>query len=154
MDIINTDIVKSAQDIFWQEMPDYGILSAKPVLVLSAPFAAGGPEEEQLNGILRSGCQLTEGQYNVLQLQAGEQVAWHKLRETLQPKVVLLFNVIPSQLGIASLFRLNEINRFDSSFWVPTFSLAQVIEDKNVKGNLWNNALKPLFVGKVHGTLV
>ncbi len=154
MDIINTDIILSAHDVFWETAQQAENLSRKPVLIISTPFMPGDAESAQLDGILKAGCQLNESQYNIIYLKDSEQVAWHKLRDALQPKVVLLFNVMPSQLGIAALFRLSEINRFDDGYWVPTLSLAQVIEDKALKGNLWNNALKRLFVEKLHGDLV
>ena len=154
MDIINTEIIRSTQDVFWDAVPQLLGLGAKPVLIISTPFVTGDAESEQLKGILTSGCQLNDSQYNIMHLAEGEHVAWHKLRDELQPKIVLLFNVMPAQLGISSLFRLNEINRFADGYWIPSLSLNQIIADKALKASLWNNALKPLFVGKQHGELV
>ena len=154
MNIINTDIVTSANDVFWQSPAATTYMDARPVLVVSSEYAAGSAEEEQLTGILGAGCRLLTEQYNIITLAPGQQMPWHKLREQLQPNVVLLFNVSPQQLGISALFRLNEINRFDGAFWAPTLSLTQVMQDKALKGQIWNNALKPLFVDKVKGDVL
>ncbi len=117
-------------------------------------YLPGSAEDDQLRAIITSGCKLEESNYNLVLLDAGEQIAWTKLRDQLQPKVVLLFNVSPAQLGISALFRINEINNFDNVRWVPTISLDRLIQDKEFKSNLWNNALKPLFVNKIHGEIV
>ncbi len=154
MNILNTDIIKSEQDIFWQKPGQAHSLSPKPVLIISTPFQSGDAESQQLDGILKAGCKLDEAQYNIVHVAEGEKMSWYQLKESLQPRVVLLFNVLPSQLGIGSLFMLNEINRFADGFWVPTLSLSQIMEDKVLKGNLWNKALKLLFADKKHGELV
>ncbi len=153
MDILNTDIIKSTQDIFWEPASQALGLLPKPVLIISTPFQPGDAESQQLEGILKAGCKLNEAQYNIIHVAEGEKVSWYQLKESLRPRVVLLFNVLPSQLGIGSLFLLNEINRFADGFWVPTLSLAQISEDKTLKSNLWNKALKPLFADKMHGEL-
>lgn len=154
MNILNTDIIKSTQDVFWEEISQIDGFGPKPVLILSAAYESGSSEEDQLNAIIKAGCKLTEQQYNLVLLNEYDQVSWRKLREDLHPKVVLLFNISLSQLGIAALLRINELNNFDSCFWVPTISLERLAQDKELKGYLWNNALKPLFVTKTHGEIV
>ncbi len=154
MNIINTDIIKSDQDVFWKNSPLLAELSYRPVLVLTSEFEHGSLEEEQLIGILKSGCRLLEDQYNLIQLKEDTKVAWHMMREQLEPRVVLLFNISPAQLGIAALLRLNEINNFDDCYWVPSLSLGQLAQDKALKGQLWTSGLKPLFVDKIHGEVL
>lgn len=154
MNIINTDIVNGDYDIFWNMPAEIQDMEPRPVLVLTADYAAGSAEEEQLTGILSSGCRLMSTNYNIIKFPADMKTAWHKLRDKLEPRVVLLFNIHPQQLGISALFRLNEINSFDNCYWAPTLSLTQMIQDKVLKGQIWNNALKPLFVDKVHGDLL
>ena len=154
MNIINTEVITNAQDVFWQAPVATTYMEARPVLVISADYGAGSAEEEQLTGILGAGCRLLTEQYNIITLAPDQQMAWHRLREQLQPNVVLLFNVSPQQLGISALFRLNEINSFDGAFWAPSLSLTQIMQDKALKGHIWNNALKPLFVDKAKGDVL
>ena len=154
MKIINTDIVTAEQDIFWNNIPRIERLTVRPVLILSPAFEEQSTEADQLNSILKAGCKLNEEQYNIILLKDGEKLSWYRLREQLAPKIILLFNVLPAQLGISSLFRFNDINNFDKCLWVPTVSLQILIQDKTLKGQLWNNALKPLFDTKVHGDIV
>ena len=154
MNILNTDIIKNDQDVFWENSPLLTGLAYRPVLVLTTQFEHGSLEEEQLIGILKSGCRLMEEQYNLLQFKEDTKVAWHQMRELVEPRVVLLFNISPAQLGIAALLRLNEINSFDDCYWVPSLSLGQLAQDKALKGQLWSNGLKPLFVDKIRGEVL
>ncbi len=152
--IINTSIITSDQDVFWASFPAAEGMEPRPVLIISHDFQQGSAEEDQLNGIIRAGCKLTEDKYNVIQLKGGENAPWVQIREHLRPSVVLLFGISPSQLGISALFRLNEVNKFNQRIWVPTVSLSHLMQDKNLKGQLWNNALKPVFEGKAHGDVL
>lgn len=154
MNIINTDIVQNKHDAFWENPGQLDGLMYSPILILTSEYTNGSAEEEQLFGILKSGCRLLEHQYNVVQLQPETNIAWHKIREQLEPRVVLLFNISPAQLGISALLRLNEINSFDNTYWVPTLSLAHLIQDKALKNQFWLNGLKPLFVEKVKGEVL
>lgn len=153
MQLINTDIVKPHTDIFWQQPASISGLAPGPVLAITAAFA-NQPEYDQLTGILKAGCKLGEQHYNVVQMAAGEQIAWYRIRQALQPKVVLLFNIFPIQLGISALFRLNEVNKFDGVLFIPSVPLGLLITDKTAKGQLWNNALKPVFEGQAYGNLI
>ncbi len=152
--IINTQIVPLSQDVFWAEFPGIKSMQPRPVLVLAPPFSPGSAEEEQLNGILRAGCKLTEQHYNLVHIEPSAAAPWHQLRDTLQPKVILLFGVSPEQLGIRALFKLNDINQFDRLYWIPAVSLSHLQQDKTQKGLLWNNALKPFFETKVRGDVL
>ena len=154
MNILNTDIVNSTEDIYWDEIPRISQNQPKPVLILSAEYLPGSNEDDQLRAIMNAGCKLTADQYNVVLMTPNEKIAWRQLRQAVQPRVVLLFNVTPANLGISALFRLNELNNFDGCFWIPTFSLERISQDKELKGYLWNNSLKPLFVNKTHGEIV
>lgn len=151
MNLIKTDIISSREDAFWEQPAAALYLEPRPVLVLTSDLTPGSGEEEQLRGILSSGCRLLTEQYHVIEAGPNDRMAWHKLREQLQPRVVLLFNVSPQQLGVSALFRLNDVNNFDDARWVPSFPLSRIMQDTAVKGELWNNALKPLFVDKKYG---
>ena len=152
VNIIKSDIVLPQYDVLWE---DIGSLlpgcHPKPVLVLVKRFADNSQEAAQLQKML-DGCKLTETQYNVVQLGDGQQAAWHKLREELQPKIIFMIGVMPAQLGISAMFQLNVPNRFGDCIWLPTLSLSELnrIGD-DVKKPLWNNGMQPIFVSKAYG---
>lgn len=152
--VINTDVIPATQDALWDTQPADGMLAGRPVLVICPAFTPGSGEEEQLTGILSAGCKLTNEHYDLLQLAPDHKMAWWQIKKKTQPKVVLLFGLHPQQLGIGSLFRLSEVNNFDGCKWVPAYPLGQLIQDKAAKGQLWNNALKPIFEQKIYGNIV
>lgn len=146
--IITSEVIKSEQDVFWEDISAViGELPHKKVLIISTAFAAGSDSETQLQKMLGA-CQLTDADYNTIQLDEGQQVAWNKMRDLLQPEVILLVGVMPKDLGISALFRLNSVNNFDGIKWIPTLSLPNLEQQPNAKKELWLQALKPLFVDK------
>lgn len=146
--IITSEVIKSEQDVFWEDISAViGELPHKKVLIISTAFAAGSDSETQLQKMLGA-CQLTDADYNTIQLDEGQQVAWNKMRDLLQPEVILLVGVMPKDLGISALFRLNSVNNFDGIKWIPTLSLPNLEQQPNTKKELWLQALKPLFVDK------
>lgn len=146
--IITSEVIKSEQDVFWEDISAViGELPHKKVLIISSAFAAGSDSETQLQKMLGA-CQLTDADYNTIQLDEGQQVAWNKMRDLLQPEEILLVGVMPKDLGISALFRLNSVNNFDGIKWIPTLSLPNLEQQPNAKKELWLQALKPLFVDK------
>jgi hypothetical protein len=153
MQLINTEIVHPRTDIFWQQPPEMQTATPRPVLVVTTAFN-NQAEEEQLTGILQTGCKLNVAQYQLIQLPAGGQLPWYRLKASLQPRVVLLFHIYPAQLGVSALFRFSEVNKFDGALWIPAAPLGQLISDKALKGQLWNNALKPVFENQAYGNML
>lgn len=146
MNLINSKTVSSSEDIFWNDIPGkWEVLAPRPVLVLAAPYKTAGLEEETLIKML-SGCALTQDKYHILQIENGEQVAWHMLRDKLDPQQVILLGVEPGQLGISALFRFNEMNRFNDRTFIPSLSLQQMQQYPEAKKALWVQALKPCFL--------
>jgi len=146
--ILNTEIIDTETDIFWDNKPDItGDMQPKEVLIVSVIFDEGSAQETQLNKILEA-CKLNQDKYNIIQLPENAKVAWHQLKNTLQPEVVLVFGVHPRDLGISALFRLNSVNNFDGITVVPTLSLHNLEQEPQAKKDLWVNALKPLFADK------
>lgn len=143
MNIIKTDIIDSATDIFWNPIDSDNIEAGK-VLVITYNFQPGSPEEQQLKKIMDA-CKLPADNYNLLQLAENQKLAWHQIKSLYKPGIVLVFGVHPQQLGISALFRLNAPNRFDGATWVPSLSLAELEVQPQAKKDLWGNALKPLF---------
>jgi hypothetical protein len=144
--IINTDIIDPAIDNFFAENGKLNDLPQRGVLVLVQSFR-NTSEEGQLQKMLQA-CQLTPADYNLVTLNAGEQLSWQQLREKLNPSIVFLLGVLPVQLGISALFRLNEPNRFDDKTWLPTLAISDLEQHAEVKKQLWVSGMKPIFVDK------
>ena len=146
-DIIKSDIVDAQWNPLWDDIAAHiKDISTKPVLVLSTKYDAGSAEETQLVKMLQA-CKLTTEQYNVIQLAEDQKIAWHKLKEELKPEKILLLGIHPRQLGISALFGLNEVNHFGDCMFIPTLSLNELGKQDEMKKQLWNNGLKPTFVG-------
>lgn len=146
--IISSEIIQTEQDVFWEDLSAVlGELPHKNVLIISAAYGAGSDNEAQLLKMLGA-CQLSDADYNIIQLEQGKQMSWNRLRELTKPEAALLVGVLPKRLGIAALFRLNSVNNFDGIKWIPTLSLPELEQQPNAKKELWLQALKPLFVDK------
>lgn len=143
--IINTEIIDTETDVFWHSnTTSYENVSPKNILILSKKFDEQSAEHSQLIKILDA-CKLKSDAYNLLQFAENEKKAWHQLKVSAQPSVVILFGIHPTNLGVSALFRLNGINNFDGVTWIPTLSLQDLEQQPQAKKNLWGNALKPLF---------
>jgi hypothetical protein len=146
-DIITSKIVHTDWDVFWNELTEN--LPQKSVLIITTPIAADSNEEVQLKKILQA-CALTENEYNILQVNNNQLIAWNKIREQANPKTILLFGVLPHQLGISALFRLHEVNRFNDCLWIPSISLTELEKFPQTKKHLWTEAFKPVFIDKIY----
>jgi hypothetical protein len=151
-DIIRTDIIKEEWDIFWRDTHIEQDETAKTILIVSSPYQPGSSEETQLNKMLQA-CTLTAAQYRIIRLPEEENISWHRLREKLNPKVVLLVGVLPRQLGIAALLNINAPNRFNDCIWIPTLSVSELEQQPEMKKQLWISGLKPVFVDKSFGDI-
>ncbi len=146
--IIQSKIISSEWDAFWLDLDaNAAQLAPKDVLVLSLPYSAGSAEDVQLQKMLQA-CQLNDAVYHILQLSEDRFTAWHKLKDQLQPKQVLLLGITPAQLGISVMFRLFGPNRFNDCIWIPGLSLTEMEKQPDSKKQLWVNGLKPVFVDK------
>ncbi|OSZ78487.1 hypothetical protein CAP35_09610 [Chitinophagaceae bacterium IBVUCB1] len=149
-DIIQSDIVKQQQDVYWQPLTD-GV-PAQPVklLVITTPLTVNSAEEAQLQKIIQA-CKLDATDYYIYTLEHA--TAWHQLRDRLQPQAVLLFGVLPQQLGISAMFGLYHPNRFDDAIWIPSISIAEMEKHPDTKKQLWVDGLKPVFIDKTIGNI-
>jgi len=151
MNIIKSDLVDIKYDAFWEDVAAITIEAGpKSVLVVINDHEQGSQEQVQLQKMLEA-CKLTPAQYNIVKVKTGQLVAWHKLRELLDPKVVFLFGILPAQLGISALFRLNEPNRFNDRIWLPSISIAEQEQFPDLKKQLWVSGMKPVFIDKAFG---
>ena len=146
MNIIKSDVVSPKFDVLWDNIADITAgLVPKDVLIIVKTFALESAEKGQLLKMLEA-CKLAAEQYNIIQLDNDKMVAWHQLRERLDPKIIFLIGILPSQLGISSLFRLNAPNRFNDRVWLATVSLSELEQNKALKQQLWTDGMKPVFV--------
>lgn len=154
MNIINSDILTTQYDVFWQDAHTFtATLHPAPVLVVTAPLQSGSAEQVQLQKMIDA-CKLSYSQYNIVSIPAGTQVAWHKLRAALQPNVVLLLGIVPATLGISALMKYCEPNRFDDVIWLPAPSVENLANQPEVKKQLWNQAMKPVFIDMAYGDIL
>lgn len=148
--IISSDIISKQEDIYWNDLSEIPeAVQGISLLVLSKPFT-NQQEESQLTKMLQA-CQLKQEQYYTLYVDMP--LAWHKIKEKLQPKAVLLLGVHPNELGVNALFRLLVPNHFDDCLWIPSLSLGDMEKQPDTKKQLWVNSLKPIFVDKTIGTI-
>jgi CheY-like chemotaxis protein len=154
MDIIKSDIVSSEHDAYWGAIGGpAGKMTPRPLLVLVSHSEGDTVATTQLQKMLDASG-LSAEQYNIVSVADGEQIAWHQLRHHFKPGVVFLLGVLPAQLGVSALFRLNEPNRFNDTIWLPTLSIALLAEHADAKKQLWLAGMKPIFVDKVYGDIV
>ena len=146
MNIIKTDVVSVANDVMWDDISAVtGELQKKTILILVGTYQPDSSEGAQLVKMLEA-AKLTPGQYNLIQLEQHQVVPWYKLREHLAPEIIFLIGILPSQLGISSLFRLNAPNHFNDRVWLPTLSLSDLEQRPDIKKQLWLDGMKPVFV--------
>lgn len=149
--LINTQVISSKYDEFWNDVLEaVKQLQPRPVLVITTPFAAGSAEETQLKKMMQA-CQLTEEDYNVIQHSSENAVAWHKLRDGLGVKSIVMLGVMPYELGVSAQFMPHQLSRFNDRNWIVTGTLEELTQRPEIKGHLWQYGLKPAFVDKVYG---
>src|ERR1043165_3360642 len=87
LNIIKSKIVGSEWDVFWQGNTLTDELN-RSTLVLTVPYVTGSVEETQLQKILQA-CALAPDSFHIIQIEAGQQIPWHQLRDKLHPQFVL-----------------------------------------------------------------
>lgn len=118
-----------------------GLLTFRTLVVTTS----SGNEEEafaQLEKILIA-CKLQNTDYKIFTLTND----WSFFRKSESIKEVLLFGVTEKNLNINIQMPYNQPVKFDNRIWIKTASIAEVMESRELKNNLWQNALKPHFVG-------
>jgi hypothetical protein len=153
INVINSDIIDEAYDVYWK---DASMLikdaTPKPVLIITGTHEKDGTEQKQLQKMLEA-CKLVNEQYNILQMENDQKIAWYQLRELLHPKIIFLIGIMPLQLGISASFKLNEPNNFNDKIWLPTLSINKLEQHADAKKQLWENGMKPVFVNKLFGEI-
>ncbi len=148
MNIIKSDLVGIKYDQLWENTGDIAKdATVKPVLIIVGACEPESSEDLQLQKMLGA-CKLRLEQYNMIRLKEGEMAAWHRMRELLDPGIIFLIGVLPSQLGISALFNINVPNNFNEKIWLPTLSINELEQNADLKKQLWVNGMKPLFLDK------
>lgn len=150
-DIIHTDIVSAAYDVFWNDLPNWiESLPKRKVMIITRPFEKGSPEAIQLSKIIAA-CKLEEDAYNCIHLPENVFLAWPKLRDILGINTILLFGIQPAELGVTVQLMPHQISRFNQANWIVTAGLTELMSEKLIKNHLWNYGLKPVFIDKAYG---
>jgi hypothetical protein len=146
MQLYHTKVVPAAEDEMWTlpaELPDF---SKARLVVISAPFESGSKEEQTLQKMMGA-CKVSPDEYCTIQLEPGKRMSWQMLAGAGAPDKVLMLGVVPGQLGINALFRLNYGNSFLGCTFIPSGTLEQIEQVAGMKKDLWEQGLKPCFVG-------
>jgi hypothetical protein len=136
----NNKLIRSSGEI---EKNNSEELLTIQTLVLISPPLQEMEEYVQLEKMLTA-CKLQKEQYHVETLIK----PWSHYRNFDNIKEVLLFGIQEEDLGINVRLFDNQIHRFDDRTWIKSISIAQMADNQQVKNNLWQNALKPHFVGQ------
>lgn len=147
--IINTETISTETDVFWAEnQHKLQDLIPKEVAVITTTYQPKSTEEIQLNKIIEA-CKMDSDKYNIVMLNTDEKLSWQYIKNTIQPRIVISFGVLPKQLGIAALFRLNTPNKFDDMIFIPALAISDLEQNIDSKKELWNSALKPTFIDNI-----
>ena len=150
-DIINSDIISSSNDQFWSEAPArIKNLEPRPVLGFTNELTDQDAEKTLLTKMLQA-CKLDDAQYHVITLADQECLAWHQVRDLLQPQSIIVLGLALEQFGIAAQLMPHQVSRFNDRSWILTASLKDLIRYPDIKNHLWNYGLKPVFIDRVYG---
>jgi len=142
--LLTAPLIPAVCDQLWQDLPA-GWQGPARLLLLSEPLNELAPARQMLHEIAQNACGLTPIDYRVLELPQDQILPWAKLKAVFQPDYILLFGLAPARLGIQARMAFNQPNRFGGALFVPTHPAAGMSQDKNLKKELWTNALKGLF---------
>jgi hypothetical protein len=149
-DIFHSPVISHVWDAFWEDLPAGTVPDPCYTVLISLPFLPNSPEAMQLAKMMEA-CQCPPDHYRVIQVQANQQAAWHKIRAAWQPKYIILLGIQPAQLGILVSLMPYQVNRFNGCCWIPTLSLEGLAASADIKKHTWNYGLKPVFIDKAYG---
>lgn len=135
----NNKLINSRNDI--EKNISEELLTIRTLVLISPPVKEM-EEYVQLEKMLGA-CKLQREDYKV------EQVIqdWIVYRNLENIKEILLFGITEKDLNITLQFNDNQINRFDNRIWIKSAPISDMIDNQTIKNNLWQNALKPYFIG-------
>lgn len=136
----NNTLIRSSEPI--EKNNSEELLTIRTLVLISQPQQEM-EEYVQLEKMLTA-CRLQKDQYKVESMVK----PWSYYRNFDNIKEVLLFGISEEDLGINICLSENQLHRFDGRVWIKSISLGQMTNDQQTKNNLWQNALKPHFVGQ------
>ncbi len=141
LDILFSDrkIIVSKNDL--QKNISEQLLTVSVLLFIPA-YNNREAEEVQLHKILKA-CALQPEQYAIL---AGANT-WLDFRQLEQVKQVLLFGMTEEALGLGIQLPVNRVTAFDGRSWIKTYAIQDLMQNRQAKNDLWQQALKPHFIG-------
>lgn len=135
----NNKLIKTSPSI--EKNISEELLTVRTLVLITTP-ANEMEEYVQLEKMLNA-CKLTKEDYKV-ELQTED---WNYYRTFENIKEVLLFGISEKELNIGVQLIGNHINKFDNKVFIKSISIAQLANSQQDKNSLWQNALKPHFVG-------
>ncbi len=136
----NNKVIRNGEVI--EKNNSEGLLTIKTLVLITPPMQEM-EEYVQLEKMLNA-CRLQKEQYKV----ETEVKPWSYYRNFDNIKDVLLFGIREQELDINVFFAENQPHNFDGRIWIRSISIAQMANNQQAKNNLWQNALKPHFVGQ------
>lgn len=109
------------------------------ILAITGPLS-NDSEKDLLYSIMKA-CSI--GPTDFIELE--EPFLWRN-RKNNSIKEVLLFGIDEKELDLMIKLPKNWPTVFDNVVWIKTDRLENLIKDKNLKNDLWVNALKPYFL--------
>ena len=147
--VLKTKIIPAYFDRYWEDGED-GLsgLGQRKVLLLVAE-----PTHDEMLQRLVVRCGLTAADYHILKVRDSVVPSWHKLKVFFNPSVVILLGVLPAQTGVSALFSYGVPNRFGDAVWIPGPSAADMEQKPELRKQLWDQALSPVFVAGTFGKI-
>ncbi len=150
MNIINSEVISSELDVFWNtQNENVKTLSHVSVLVITAPITT--ETQRSLLHKMIAACSLTTSHFAIVEISPNSPVAWYRLREASQARVVLIFGVPLPALGISVLFKACEPNRFDNRILIPAPALEFLEQNAELRKQLWQQGMKLVFIDHIYG---
>lgn len=102
------------------------------------------PEEQAQLFKIFAACNLEPKDYFL----AFPPLSWKELRQYQNIREILLFGTPETELDLPIQLPYNKNISFDDRTWVKTLSVQELMNNKEMKNALWQNALKPHFGDK------
>jgi hypothetical protein len=143
MHIFPVKIIPAAADKQW-EYPSLPDSSAKQLLVVSRPVAAGSQQEATLRKMMAA-CKLRDADYELIFFDEDSSASWAGIAAAGVAPRVLLLGVTPQELFIHSWLQPYTPQEFCGRTFIVAASLAELDRNPAAKKALWEQGLKPAF---------
>lgn len=135
-----------ASDTLVHNLPNFNSLptaEGRRVLVIVDQFVDEASDKEQITKIFQA-CKITPEELLI----TDERIAWQNISGAESIKEVFLFNVDPKSIHIHyTLFPYKMLGIGQKQIML-TDALRTIMGNAQLKGDFWNKALKPYYIGK------